>query len=172
MEQLVRDARITQLYEGANGIQALDLVGRKLPAHFGRHLRTFFHPVMAFIEQHQADAELAEFVMPLAKAFARLQQITLHIAQTGLKNPDEAAAASADYLRLFALVALAFMWTRMVQVAQAKLAAGADGDAAFYEAKVRTARFFMAKLLPESGALFAQILAGGGSLMEFDEAAF
>jgi alkylation response protein AidB-like acyl-CoA dehydrogenase len=172
MEQLVRDARITQLYEGANGIQALDLVGRKLPAHFGRHLRTFFHPVMAFIEQHQADAELAEFVMPLAKAFARLQQITLHIAQTGLKNPDEAAAASADYLRLFALVALAFMWPRMVQVAQAKLAAGADGDAAFYEAKVRTARFFMAKLLPESGALFAQILAGGGSLMEFDEAAF
>ena len=95
MEQLVRDARITQLYEGTNGIQALDLVGRKLPAHFGRYLRSFFHPVMAFIEQHQADPALAEFVLPLAKAFARLQQITLHVAQQGLKNPDEAGAASS-----------------------------------------------------------------------------
>jgi alkylation response protein AidB-like acyl-CoA dehydrogenase len=171
MEQLVRDSRITQLYEGANGIQALDLVGRKLPAHFGRHLRTFFHPVMAFIERHQADSELAEFVLPLAKAFARLQQVTLHIAQAGLKSPEEAGAASADYLRLFALVALAFMWARMVQVARAKLAAGA-GEAGFYEAKLRTARFFMAKLLPESGALFAQIMAGAAPLMDFDDAAF
>ena len=172
MEQLVRDARITQLYEGANGIQALDLVGRKLPAHYGRYLRTFFHPVMAFIEQHQSDAALAEFVLPLAKAFARLQQITLQVAQAGLRNPDEAGAASSDYLRLFALVAMAFMWARMVQVAQAKLAAGADGDTSFYEAKIRTARFFMTKLLPESGALFAQIMAGGAPVMEFEDAAF
>ena len=172
MEQLVRDARITQLYEGANGIQALDLVGRKLPAHYGRFLRTFFHPVMAFIERHQSDPELAEFVLPLAKAFARLQQVTLHLAQAGLRNPDEAGAASADYLRLFALVAMAFMWARMVQVAQAKLAGGANGEAAFYEAKIRTARFFMTKLLPESGALFAQIMAGGAPVMEFEDAAF
>ena len=172
MEQLVRDARITQLYEGANGIQALDLVGRKLPAHYGRLLRAFFHPVMAFIERHQADAGLGEFVLPLAKAFARLQQVTLHVAQPGLHNPDEAGAASTDYLRLFALVALAYIWARMVQVAQAKLAAGADGEAAFYEAKVRTARFFMTKMLPESGALFAQIMAGGKPVMEFEDAAF
>jgi 3-(methylsulfanyl)propanoyl-CoA dehydrogenase len=172
MEQLVRDARITQLYEGANGIQALDLVGRKLPAHYGRFLRTFFHPVMAFIERHQSDAGLAEFVLPLAKAFARLQQITLHVAQQGLRNPDEAGAASSDYLRLFALVAMAFMWTRMVQVAKMKLAAGADGDTSFYEAKIRTARFFMTKLLPETGALFAQIMAGGAPVMEFEDAAF
>ena len=172
MEQLVRDARITQLYEGANGIQALDLVGRKLPAHYGRYLRTFFHPVMAFVERHQSDPELAEFVLPLAKAFARLQQVTLHLAQAGLRNPDEAGAASADYLRLFALVALAFMWAQMVQVAQAKLTEGADGDASFYEAKIRTARFFMAKLLPESGALFAQIMAGSAPVMEFEDAAF
>ncbi len=172
MEQLVRDARITQLYEGANGIQALDLVGRKLPAHYGRCLRTFFHPVMAFIERHQSDPGLAEFVLPLAKAFARLQQITLHVAQQGLRNPDEAGAASSDYLRLFALVAMAFMWTRMVQVAMGKLAAGADGDASFYEAKIRTARFFMTKLLPENGALFAQIMAGGAPVMDFEDAAF
>jgi alkylation response protein AidB-like acyl-CoA dehydrogenase len=172
MEQLVRDARITQLYEGANGIQALDLVGRKLPAHYGRQLRAFFHPVMAFIERHQADAGLAEFVLPLAKAFARLQQITLHVAQAGLKNPDEAGAASADYLRLFALVAIAYLWARMAQVAQAKLAAGTEGEAGFYQAKVRTARFFMTRMLPESSALFAQIMAGAAPLMEFDEAAF
>jgi hypothetical protein len=172
MEQLVRDARITQLYEGANGIQALDLVGRKLPAHYGRLLRTFFHPVMAFIERHQSDAALAEFVLPLAKAFARLQQITLQVAQAGLKNPDEAGAASSDYLRLFALVAMAYIWARMVQVAQAKLADGGGGEASFYEAKIRTARFFMTKLLPESGALFAQIMAGSEPLMTFEDAAF
>jgi alkylation response protein AidB-like acyl-CoA dehydrogenase len=172
MEQLVRDARITQLYEGANGIQALDLVGRKLPAHYGRCLRTFFHPVMAFIEQHQADAALAEFVLPLAKAFARLQQITLHVAQTGLRNPDEAGAASSDYLRLFALVAMAYIWARMAQVARARLSEGADGDRSFYAAKIRTARFFMTKLLPETGALFAQIMAGAAPVMEFEDADF
>ena len=121
MEQLVRDVRITQLYEGANGIQALDLVGRKLGAHYGRLLRAFFHPVMAFIEQHQADPELAEFVLPLAKAYARLQQVTLHVAQQGLRDPNEAGAASYDYLRLFALVALAYLWARMV--------AGREGEA-------------------------------------------
>jgi 3-(methylsulfanyl)propanoyl-CoA dehydrogenase len=172
MEQLVRDARITQLYEGANGIQALDLVGRKLPAHYGRCLRTFFHPVMAFIEQHQADAALAEFVLPLAKAFARLQQITLHVAQTGLRNPDEAGAASSDYLRLFALVAMAYIWARMAQVAQSRLAAVADGESSFYAAKIRTARFFMTKLLPESSARFAQIMAGAAPVMEFQDADF
>ncbi len=171
MEQLVRDARITQLYEGANGVQALDLVGRKLPAHFGRYLRSFFHPVMAFVEEQQANAQLAEFVLPLAKAFARLQQITLHVAQQGLKNPDEAGAASSDYLRLFALVAMAYVWARMAQIAQAKLAEGAE-DPGFYEAKLATARFFMTKLLPENGALFAQIMAGSAPLMQFEDAAF
>jgi hypothetical protein len=172
MEQLVRDARITQLYEGANGIQALDLVGRKMPAHFGRHLRAFFHPVLAFIERHQADPELAEFVLPLAKAFSRLQQITLHVAQAGLKDPNEAGAASADYLRLFALVAMAWLWARMAQVAKAKLAAGADGDARFYQAKIATARFFMTRMLPESGALAAQLMAGAAPIMTFDDDAF
>jgi Acetyl-CoA dehydrogenase C-terminal like len=143
-----------------------------MPAHFGRQLRAFFHPVMAFIEAHQADPELGEFVLPLAKAYARLQQVTLHVARQGLRDPNEAGAASYDYLRLFALVTLAWLWARMVQIAKAKLAAGADGDAAFYEAKINTARFFMAKMLPESGALFAQIMAGGSSVMAFEDAAF
>ena len=172
MEQLLRDARITMLYEGANGVQALDLVGRKLPSHFGRLLRSFFHPAMAFIEEHQADQELAEFVLPFAKAFSRLQQVTLHVAQQGLKNPDEAGAASVDYLRLFALVVLGFIWVKMVKVAKAKLADGANGDASFYEAKINTARFFMTKILPENGALFARIMAGAEPLMAFEDDAF
>ncbi len=172
MEQLVRDARITMLYEGANGVQALDLVGRKLPAHYGRLLRAFCHPVMAFIEAHQADQALAEFVLPLAKAFARLQQVTLHVAQAGLRNPDEAGAASSDYLRLFALTAFAYMWARMAQVAQAKLAEASGADAQFYRAKLATGRFFMAKILPESSALFAQIMAGNAPLAAFEDAAF
>jgi Acetyl-CoA dehydrogenase C-terminal like/Acyl-CoA dehydrogenase, C-terminal domain len=171
MEQLVRDARITQLYEGANGIQGLDLVGRKLPAHFGRYLRGFFHPVMAFIEAHQAEPELAEFVLPLAKAFARLQQITLHVAQQGMRDANEAGAASCDYLRLFALVAMAYLWAKMAGIAQARLAEGGE-EPAFYRAKLDTARFFMTKILPESGALFAQIMAGSAPLMQFEDAAF
>ncbi|MGH6915976.1 MAG: acyl-CoA dehydrogenase C-terminal domain-containing protein, partial [Geminicoccales bacterium] len=141
------------------------------PAHFGRYLRAFFHPVMAFIEQHQADPALVELVLPLAKAFARLQQITLHVAQQGLRDPDEAGAASSDYLRLFALVAMGYLWARMAKIAQAKLAEG-TGEAAFYQAKIGTARFFMTKLLPESGALFAQIMAGSAPVMQFEDAAF
>ena len=172
MEQLLRDARITLLYEGANGVQALDLVGRKLPHKFGRLLRRFFHPAMAFIEEHQANQELAEFVLPFAKAFSRLQQVTLHVAQAGLKNPNEAGAASVDYLRLFALVTLAYMWVRMVVVAKEKLADGANGDATFYEAKIKTARFFMTKILPENSALFARIMAGAEPLMAFEDDAF
>ncbi|MDH3662128.1 MAG: acyl-CoA dehydrogenase C-terminal domain-containing protein [Alphaproteobacteria bacterium] len=172
MEQLLRDARITMLYEGANGVQALDLVGRKLPSHFGRLLRSFFHPAMAFIEEHQVDQDLAEFILPFAKAFSRLQQVTLHVAQQGLRDPDEAGAASADYLRLFALVVLAFMWVKMVKTAKAKLADDANGDASFYEAKIATARFFMTKILPENSALFARIMAGAEPLMAFEDAAF
>lgn len=115
--------------------------------------------------------ELAEFVLPLAKAFAKLQQATAIIAQKGLKDPEEAGAAATDYLRLFGLVALGWMWLRMVKAAQAKLAAG-EGNAAFLEAKIRTARFYMAKLLPQTNALFITIMAGSKPLMEMEEAAF
>ncbi len=100
VEQLVRDARITQIYEGANGIQALDLVGRKMSQHMGRLLRRFFHPVLGFIEKHQASPKMAEFVLPLAKALARLQQVTGWLAEKGMRDPEEAGAAASDYLRL------------------------------------------------------------------------
>ncbi len=165
-EQFVRDARITQIYEGANGIQALDLVGRKLPANLGRSLRRFFHPVAHFIADNQSDAEFGELLSPLAKAFGKLQQATGYIAQKGLVNPDEAGAASSPYLRMFALVAIGFMWLKMAKVAKAKLAEGGD-KAEFYGSKVKTARFFMTKILPEAETHFRAIMAGAKPLMDF-----
>jgi alkylation response protein AidB-like acyl-CoA dehydrogenase len=171
MEQFVRDARIPQLYEGANGVQALDLVGRKLSAHMGRYLRQFFHPVDRFIQENAGDPELKDYVMPLAKSFARLQQATAWIAEQGMKNPDEAGAASVDYLKLFALVALGYMWAQMAKVAREKLANGGD-DPAFYEAKLVTGRFFMERMLPETSSLLSKVTAGSETLMALDAEAF
>ncbi|WPP02905.1 acyl-CoA dehydrogenase C-terminal domain-containing protein [Methylocella tundrae] len=172
MEQYVRDCRIAQIYEGTNGVQALDLVGRKLPADAGRLLRRFFHPVSAYIEAktQQNDKALAEFVQPLGKAFVRLQQATAQVARAGLRNPEEAGAAATDYLRLFGLTALAYLWTRMAEISLAKT--GADDPDGFYAAKVATARFYMQRLLPQTSALFSAIMAGGASMMAFEEAAF
>jgi butyryl-CoA dehydrogenase len=169
MEQFVRDARITQIYEGANGIQALDLVGRKMPAHAGRLLRQFFHPVSEFIAENKSDEGMEPFVGGLEKAFGRLQQATLKIAQVGMGKPDEAGAAATDYLRLFGLVAMAYMWARMVKLALPQAAGDATG---FYKAKIGTAKFFFERMLPESGARLSAIMAGGKSMMEFDEAYF
>lgn len=172
VEQYVRDARIAMLYEGTNGIQAMDLVGRKMGMHMGRPLRRFFHPVGSFIEQNGDNPALQEFVFPLAKAFAKLQQATATIAQKGMKNPDEAGAAAADYLRMFALVALGYMWCLMAKTATEKLAAGTGGRDAFYQSKLQTARFFFERMLPDSDARFKAILAGSKTLMDMDVAGF
>ena len=169
MEQLSRDARIAQLYEGTNGIQALDLVGRKLGTGTGRLLRRFFHPVQAFIEETQAEPRMAEFTLPLLKAFARLQQTTAWVAQQGLRDPEEAGAAASDYLRLFALVAIAYMWARMARIALDKQ----DGnEAEFYRAKLATARFYMTRLLPQHTAHAAALMAGKAPLMALAAEAF
>ncbi len=169
VEQLVRDARITQIYEGTNGIQALDLVGRKMPQNMGRLMRRFFHPVSAYLETQMENPAMLEFIGPLAKAFGKLQMATATIAQKGFTKPEEAGAAASDYLKLFSLVALGYMWAQMVDVAMKNL----DGDEkAFYEAKIVTARFFMQKLLPEHAALFVNIMAGGKVLMELPAEAF
>ncbi len=169
MEQYVRDARICQIYEGTNGVQALDLIGRKLPAHMGRYLRQFFHPLARYIEEHSDDETLAPYIGPLTKAFGRLQRATAVVAQRGLKDPDQAAAVASDYLRLFGLVALAYLWARMAEISLPRI----DGEnGRFYRAKVDTARFFMDRLLPQSGALFSSIMAGGDSTMAFDDEAF
>ncbi|HUK00011.1 MAG TPA: acyl-CoA dehydrogenase C-terminal domain-containing protein, partial [Stellaceae bacterium] len=169
MEQLVRDARITMLYEGANGIQALDLVGRKMPMHNGRLLRRFFHPVDAWLKEKMSRPELQEFVSPVMKAFGRLQQVTALVAQKGMADPDEAGAAASEYLRAFGLVAMGYLWARIAEVAMTKLA---GEEALFYKAKLATARFYIARLLPETNALFANIAAGAKPLMELEAEAF
>ena len=169
VEQYARDARIAMIYEGANGIQALDLVGRKLPAHMGRYLRRFFHAVQKWIDANTADATLQPFILPLAKAFGRLQIATGQIAQAGLKNPNEAGAASSEYLKLFALVALAFLWAQMAKVALSKKETDEEG---FYQAKIATAHFFMERVLPQTGSLFSAIMVGGKTMMEFPDDAF
>jgi alkylation response protein AidB-like acyl-CoA dehydrogenase len=171
MEQLVRDARISMIYEGTNGIQALDLVGRKLPQGAGRMLRTFFHPVSEFIERNNDHKQLGEMVKGFGKAFGALQLATAQIAAKGMGDPEEAGAAATEYLRLFGLVALGFMWARSAVVAAEKLA-HPDADAAFYKAKLITARFYMERILPQAGALLVAIRAGKGAMMEMDEAAF
>lgn len=170
MEQFARDARIAQIYEGANGIQALDLVGRKMPAHMGRYLRQFFLPVQDFIEKNIIDESIQEFMGPLAKSFGRLQQATAIIAQRGFVNPNEAGAASYDYLRLFAYVAIAYLWCRAVLVAKDKIEKGSTDP--FFEAKINTARFYMQKIMPQTSALFATIMAGGDSVMGMEESQF
>ncbi|MES2728877.1 MAG: acyl-CoA dehydrogenase C-terminal domain-containing protein [Pseudomonadota bacterium] len=171
VEQYARDAKIAKIYEGTNGIQALDLVGRKMTIGYGRLLRRFFHPVAAFIDVHMDDGDMAPYVLPLAKAFGKLQQATGLIAQKGLKNPVEAGAASSDYLRQFALVALAFIWARMAKTALTALAEG-TGESAFYEAKLQTAAFFFDRMLPETEFRFRALSSGAGNLMSLPESAF
>jgi alkylation response protein AidB-like acyl-CoA dehydrogenase len=171
MEQFVRDARIAQIYEGANGIQALDLVGRKLPMEGGRLLRFFFHPLAERLERTAQDPQLKEFAEPLAKIFARLQQATQFIVVKAMANPDEAGAASTDYLRMFGLVALGDMWLRMAEAAFVRMPT-ANGDRAFYDAKIKTARFFFTKMLPEAHGLFARIMAGSAPVMALEADVF
>ena len=116
---------------------------------------------------------MQEFVFPLAKAFAKLQQSTAMIAQKGMKNPDEAGAASSDYLRQFALVALGYMWARMAKVALEKIATDTDsGRKEFYESKIKTARFYFERVLPEADARQKMVLSGAKSLMDLEETAF
>lgn len=169
MEQYVRDARITQIYEGTNGIQALDLVGRKMTAHYGRYMRAFFHPVQAFIEENAADPKMEEIVLNLAKSFGRLQQAVGFIAQKALSNPNEAGAAASDLLKLLSYVSVGYMWAKMAKLAFSKEGYDATG---FYKGKIKTARFYMTKLLPQTGALLSTILAGGETLMDMEDELF
>lgn len=169
MEQLVRDVRIAQLYEGANGIQALDLVGRKLSMHKGRYLRNYFQIVETFMEGEANNEAMQEFILPLQTAFEDLQQATLWIEKEASLNSDQAGGASVDYLRLFGLATLGFMWARSAKIAREK---NSGSDADFYQAKIKTARFYMRKLLPQTQSLLNTIQAGSESLMDFDESYF
>src|SRR3990170_2146264 len=163
MSQFVRDARIAMIYEGANGIQALDLVGRKLAANGGRAIQSFFKEVGEFCEAGRSDEKMAPYTKQLKKGLNDLQAATMWLMQNGMQNPDNAGAASTDYLHLFGLVSLGYMWAQMVKAAQGKLAEGADGAATFYENKIVTGRYFMERVMPETSAHLARISSGADS---------
>ena len=169
MEQLVRDVRISQLYEGTNGIQALDLVARKLPMKDGSVVGGYFSMIRALIEEHRSNANLKEFVEPLDAALTELEDVTSWVIAQARENPEEAGAASVDYMRYIGLVSLGFMWLRMVKVASDS---PIEGDSGFYATKLSTARFFMQRLLPQTHALGAIIRAGSSSLMAPEAEAF
>ncbi len=166
VEQFVRDARIGMIYEGTNGVQALDLVGRKLPAEGGRLVKRYFARVAALLEATKDDEQTRDIAAGLGRAFAKLQSSTMSIAQRGMQDPAEAAAVATDYLRLFGLVAIGHMWLWMAQTAAARLPDAAD-RATFYETKLRTARFYSTKVLPQATALGHAIEAGGASINDY-----
>jgi acyl-CoA dehydrogenase len=170
MEQFVRDARIAMIYEGANGIQALDLVGRKLPRDGGRAVMAFFAEVGAFAREQAADEAMAPFVTPLSTALGHLQQATTWLMQNAMTKPDNAGAAATDYLHLFGLVTFAYMWARMARVAQDRIAA--SGATPYLSTKLVTGRFFMERVLPETAAHLARIQSGCATMMELPADAF
>ena len=162
MSQFVRDARIAMIYEGANGIQALDLVGRKLPRDGGRAVMAFFNEVQAFIKANEADEGLKPFLAALGKSLGHLQQATMWFMQNAMMKPDNAGAGSSDYMHLFGLVALGYMWGLQVKAAKEKLATAADER---LETKLVLAKFWAERMLPETGAQLARISAGADTVM-------
>jgi acyl-CoA dehydrogenase len=172
MSQFVRDARIAMIYEGANGIQALDLVGRKLGANGGRAIQAFFKEVGDFCETHREDEKMKPFTKALKKGLNDMQASTMWFMQNGLKNPDDAGAGSTDFMHLSGLVALGFMWAQMIKSAQDKLSESANGSAGFYENKIATGRFFMERLMPETALCLARIQTGSEAMMALSPDAF
>ncbi|WP_424629120.1 acyl-CoA dehydrogenase C-terminal domain-containing protein [Bradyrhizobium sp. SYSU BS000235] len=170
VEQFVRDARIAMIYEGANGIQALDLVGRKLPKDGGRAITAFFNEVSSFVKENGANEAMKPYVAPLGASVQHLQQATMWLMQNAMANPDNAGAASTDYLHLFGLVALAYMWARMAKVTQDKIASSSEQP--YLKSKLVTGKFFMERMLPETATRLARIQAGAASMMELPAEAF
>ncbi|MGA7680597.1 MAG: acyl-CoA dehydrogenase C-terminal domain-containing protein [Pseudolabrys sp.] len=168
MEQFVRDARIAQIYEGANGIQALDLVGRKLGKDGGRAIMAFFNEVQTYLKERANSDEMNAYLKPLGQSLAHLQEASMWFMQNAMAKPDNAGAGSYDYMHLFGLVALGYMWCR---IAEAVLAKG-NASAQRMTAKLVTARFFMERMLPETATRLARIQAGAASTMELPTDAF
>ena len=171
MEQFVRDARIAQIYEGANGIQALDLVGRKLGKDGGRAILAFFNEVQTYLKERVNNDAMNVYLKPLGQSLGHLQQASMWFMQNAMAKPDNAGAGSYDYMHLFGLVALGYMWCRIAEAALAKLPK-ANGSAARLDAKLVTARFFMERMLPGTATRLARIKAGAGSTMELADDAF
>jgi len=173
MSQFTRDARIAMIYEGANGVQALDLVGRKLAQDGGKHVMAFFEMVKTFIKDNagQDDAYDKDFIEPLKAASKDLQAAGMYFMQNGMSNPNHALAGSNDFMHMFGHVCLGLMWARMGKVSSDTLAAGTD-DATFYETKLATGRFYMARQLPATALHLARIQSGSDTVMALDAANF
>ncbi|MCU0826550.1 MAG: acyl-CoA dehydrogenase C-terminal domain-containing protein [Tabrizicola sp.] len=171
MSQFARDARIAMIYEGANGVQALDLVGRKLATDGGKHVMAFFEMVKAECKSHDGDDRMKGFVEPLKAASKALQQAGMFFMQNGMKNPNAALAGSYDFMHMMGHVCLGLMWTRMAKAAYVALDAGA-GDRDFYEAKIATGRFYMARQLPACAMHLARIESGADTVMALTAEAF
>ena len=168
MEQFVRDARINMIYEGTNTIQSLDLLGRKVLGDGGAKLTKFGKRVSAFVKENADNAALQEFTVPLADLGKKVQAFTMEIGMKGMQNPDEVGAAAVDYLRVVGHMVYAYFFARMAKIALEKQ----DSGDKFYIAKLATARFYFAKLLPEVETLMITAKAGLKPLVEMDEALF
>jgi alkylation response protein AidB-like acyl-CoA dehydrogenase len=168
--QYMRDTRITLIYEGTNGVQALDLVGRKLGANGGRAVMSFFGELDGFAGENEGDEGLKPFVEGLRTAKAQLQEATLWLMQNGMANPDNAGAASTDYLHLFGITALTYMWAKIAKAARARVQAG-DSDP-YYANKLVVGRYFLERILPDAAAHLAKLKTGSATLMELPADAF
>jgi len=166
VEQFVRDSRINQTYEGANGVQAMDLVGRKLGRKGGAAPMALFALLSGWLSENSGNDKLTPYTKPLQRGVDTLQQATMWLAQNGLANPNNAGAGAVDYLRMMGIVVTGWMWGRMAKLAQEKLAGGATNKA-FYEAKLISARYWMERMIPECPMLFERIQAGSDTIMAF-----
>ena len=173
MSQYTRDARIAMIYEGANGVQALDLVGRKLAQDGGKHVMAFFEMVKSFIKDNagQDEAYDAEFLEPLKAASKDLQAAGMYFMQNGMTNPNNALSGSYDFMHMFGHVCLGLMWARMGKAARAALAEGTS-DAEFYETKLATGRYYMARQLPATALHLTRIQSGAEPVMALEAANF
>jgi len=170
MSQFVRDTRIALIYEGANGIQALDLVGRKLARHGGRALMTLSGEIDAFAKEHAGNENVSEFIDGLSGAKAKLTEGTMWLMQNGMTNPDNAGAGSVDYMHMMGLTSLAYMWAMMAVTAQAAIDAGSNDD--FYQNKLITGRYFVLRMLPMMDAHLAKMKTGAEPVMALEASAF
>jgi hypothetical protein len=172
MSQFVRDARIAMIYEGATGVQALDLVGRKLPSKEGKPIMTFFDYVKGYIRANEDDLTLARhFLEPLKKASKDLQAAAVFFMQAGMKNPNAALAGSVDFLHLFGHVCMGVAWTKMAKAASVALREG-RGDTDFHNAKLATGRYYMSRVLPETDLRLTRIETGADPVLDLPAEAF
>jgi hypothetical protein len=168
MEQFVRDARINMIYEGTNTVQSLDLLGRKVLGNNGATLQKFARLVGALVEAEGANERMAEFIRPLAELGEKMTKLTTEIGMKALQNPDEAGAAAVPYLRVAGHLVYGYFFALMASVALKKIAAGSTDP--FYTAKLQTARFYFARLFPETAMLMRAARAGSAVLMDTDAA--